>query len=107
MKTVSTCLTACLMALAWTTAAMPKATLGSTLLIPIQNHRDLVYDARRALLYITTSDGKVQRYDIQSQTLLPPFDVGNGQDRLCMRHNPTPFRLPHISIITRTGRWER
>jgi sugar lactone lactonase YvrE len=46
------------------------------LLIPVVNRRDLVYDPSRGLLYITTSDGLVQRYDPASQTLLAPWHVG-------------------------------
>jgi hypothetical protein len=51
--------------------------------IPISNYSDLVYDPTRNLLYITTTDGSVQRYDVASQTLLTPFQVGvslNGAD---------------------------
>jgi hypothetical protein len=52
-------------------------------LIPVTNHRDLVFDATRNELYITTSAGTVQRYDVASQTLLSPLTVGtslNGAD---------------------------
>ena len=52
-------------------------------LIPVSNHRDLVFDASRGLLYITTSAGAVQRYNVASQTLLSPLTVGtslNGAD---------------------------
>jgi hypothetical protein len=52
-------------------------------LIPVANHRDLVYDATRNQLDITTSTGVVQRYDIGSQSLLAPLTVGtslNGAD---------------------------
>jgi hypothetical protein len=45
-------------------------------LIPVTNHRDLVFDEARGLLYITTADGLVQRYDVASQTLLAPWRVG-------------------------------
>jgi sugar lactone lactonase YvrE len=44
--------------------------------IPVRNRRALVWDASRQLLYITTSDGYVQRYDPTSQALLAPFWVG-------------------------------
>jgi len=52
-------------------------------LIPVTNHRDLVFDPSRGLLYITTSAGTVQRYNVASQTLLSPLSVGtslNGAD---------------------------
>jgi sugar lactone lactonase YvrE len=45
-------------------------------LIPVANRRGLVYDAGRGLLYITTSDGLVERYDLVAQTLLAPWHVG-------------------------------
>ncbi len=57
-------------------------TVPSTL-IPVTNHRDLVYDPVRGQLDITTSAGSVQRYDVASQTLLAPLAVGtslNGAD---------------------------
>jgi hypothetical protein len=44
--------------------------------IPVQAHRDLVYDASRGMLYITTSDGLVERYNVATQTLLAPWHVG-------------------------------
>jgi sugar lactone lactonase YvrE len=49
-----------------------------TPLIPVPNRRDLVYDPSRDLLYITTSTGTVERYDIATQTLLAPFAIGNS-----------------------------
>jgi sugar lactone lactonase YvrE len=52
-------------------------------LIPVTNHRDLVFDPMRGQLDITTSAGTVQRYDVASQTLLAPLTVGtslNGAD---------------------------
>jgi hypothetical protein len=52
-------------------------------LIPVSNRRDLVFDPTRDLLYITTNSGQVQRYDVASQTLLAPYNVGtslNGAD---------------------------
>jgi ribosomal protein L24E len=44
--------------------------------IPVTNRRDHVFDASRGLLYVTTPDGLVQRYDPATQTLLAPWDVG-------------------------------
>jgi hypothetical protein len=46
--------------------------------IPVANHRDLVYDATRGLLYITTADGNIQRYDVANQALLTPFHVSGA-----------------------------
>jgi sugar lactone lactonase YvrE len=42
------------------------------------NHRDLVYDGTRGLLYVTTADGDVDRYDVVHQALLNPFHVGGS-----------------------------
>jgi sugar lactone lactonase YvrE len=45
-------------------------------LLPLVDHRGLIYDASRGLLYITTSDGLIERYDPATQTLLAPWHVG-------------------------------
>jgi sugar lactone lactonase YvrE len=50
--------------------------VGLASLIPVANRRDLVYDSSRGILYITTADGLVQRYDVAAQTLLAPWQVG-------------------------------
>jgi hypothetical protein len=47
-------------------------------LIPVTNHRDLVYDAVHNLLDITTSDGKVQRWDVNISSLLSAYNVGTS-----------------------------
>jgi hypothetical protein len=47
-------------------------------LIPVVNRRDLIVDPMRDRLYVTTSDGKIERYDITSRTLLMPWQVGNA-----------------------------
>jgi ribosomal protein L24E/6-phosphogluconolactonase (cycloisomerase 2 family) len=52
-------------------------------LIPVTNRHDLVYDATRNVLYITTTSGQIQRWDVASQTLLSPWTIGtslNGAD---------------------------
>jgi hypothetical protein len=46
-------------------------------LIPVTNHRDLVFDAGRAQLDITTSGGQVQRW-AAGGPLLSPINVGNS-----------------------------
>src|SRR5262249_11235361 len=48
----------------------------SVSVIPVANRRDTVFDPSRWLLYITTSDGLIQRWDVNTQTLLAPFKVG-------------------------------
>jgi DNA-binding beta-propeller fold protein YncE len=56
---------------------------GQTPLVPLVTRRDLIWDPLRSLLWITTSDGKLQRYDPMTQTLLAPWSVGvslNGAD---------------------------
>src|SRR4051794_23065088 len=49
-----------------------------TVLIPVTTRRDLVFDTARQLLYITTSAGKVERYDLAQQQLLSPWTVGTS-----------------------------
>jgi hypothetical protein len=47
-------------------------------LIPVTDHRDLVFDTLRNQLDITTAGGKVQRWDVLSQQLLSPYNVGTS-----------------------------
>src|SRR5258708_25331340 len=57
--------------------------LTPSVLIPVSDRHDFVYDSSRNLLYITTASGQVQRYDVANQTLLTPWIVGsslNGAD---------------------------
>lgn len=52
-------------------------------LIPVRDHRDLVFDGKRDLLYITTATGLVQRFDVARRELLTAWNVGtslNGAD---------------------------
>src|SRR5262249_656940 len=52
-------------------------------LIPLVTRRDLIFDAQRDVLYITTSSGTIERYDLASGNLLTPFqliDPLNGGD---------------------------
>ncbi len=51
---------------------------GPVSLIPVANHRKLVYDDSRGILYITTSAGTVERYDVATQSLLTPYQVGSS-----------------------------
>lgn len=46
--------------------------------IPVEGRRDTVHDAKRGLLYITTVDGYVQRYDLFEERFLEPFYVGGS-----------------------------
>lgn len=55
----------------------PDPTPISNFLIPVTNHRDMVFDPTRNLLYITTDDGDLERFDLTTQTLLNPIQVGN------------------------------
>src|SRR5207302_1625083 len=57
--------------------------LAPAILIPVPTHRDIVFDSSRQLLYVTTSKGTIERYDVAHQTLLTPWSVGtslNGAD---------------------------
>jgi hypothetical protein len=52
-------------------------------LIPVANHRDLVFDAMRGLLDITTSSGVVQQFSVQAQQLVGGIGISrslNGAD---------------------------
>src|SRR5207249_4926606 len=57
--------------------------VAGTSLIPVTTHRGLIFDPQRNVLYITTSSGTVERYDLASGNLLTPFqliDSLNGGD---------------------------
>ncbi|MBN8260869.1 MAG: hypothetical protein J0L59_00915 [Xanthomonadales bacterium] len=45
--------------------------------INVPDRKDMVHDAKRGLIYITSS-GTVQRYDIASGTFLAPLQLGGG-----------------------------
>ncbi|MBD2120122.1 ELWxxDGT repeat protein [Trichocoleus sp. FACHB-262] len=67
----------------YTVAEIPQSRWGQTfpgqsLLIPITNHNDLIFDPKRNYLYITTDDGDLERFDATTRTLLTPFDVGSS-----------------------------
>jgi Ca2+-binding RTX toxin-like protein len=51
--------------------------------VAVKGSRDLVYDGTRGLLYITTGDGDLERYDVGARSLLASWDIGtslNGAD---------------------------
>ena len=45
-------------------------------MLPIPSARDLVYDPVRNVLYATTESGLIERFDLATQTLLTPINVG-------------------------------
>jgi ELWxxDGT repeat protein len=47
-------------------------------LISVTDRRDLIFDSGRNRLYMTTSDGQIERYDVATRTLLTPWQVGNS-----------------------------
>src|SRR6476646_6182290 len=49
----------------------------ASILIPVPDRVEHVYDPTRNLLYITTTGGFLQRWDVQNAALLPPF-IGVG-----------------------------
>jgi hypothetical protein len=49
-----------------------------SILIPVTNHRDLVWDAYRNQLDITTSSGGVQVYNLNAMALMPALNVGGS-----------------------------
>lgn len=52
------------------------ASAADGVLIPAPDAVDMVHDAKRGLVYISTSDGQVLRYQISSQSFLAPFVLG-------------------------------
>ncbi len=75
--------------------------------IASENRRDVVYDAKREILYISTSDGLVQRYDLVQNRFLSSYAVGGtpgtldlspNQDRLIV----TNFSGPWFHLIDLT-----
>ncbi|MFT3897217.1 MAG: WD40 repeat domain-containing protein [Thermomonas sp.] len=49
------------------------ASAADGVLIPAPNAVDMVHDAKRGLVYISTSDGKILRYKISTASFLTPF----------------------------------
>ena len=76
----------------------PPAHAQSTV-IPLTTRRDMVFDASGKYLYITTSDGWVRPYNLETKTLEPGYNLGgslNGIDiapgdsfLLIAQQNPT------------------
>lgn len=52
--------------------------VGASTLLPVTGARDLIVDTLRNVVYITTSSGQVQRYQIASDSLLTPYNVSHG-----------------------------
>jgi uncharacterized protein YaiE (UPF0345 family) len=52
------------------------ASAADGILIPAPNAVDMVHDAKRGLVYISTSDGKILRYKISTASFLAPFVLG-------------------------------
>jgi hypothetical protein len=50
--------------------------LTPTTFIPVPDRNDLIFDPTRDVLYITTASGLVQRWDMATQKLLTPWNVG-------------------------------
>ncbi|MEM7555851.1 MAG: Ig-like domain-containing protein [Cyanobacteria bacterium P01_A01_bin.84] len=58
-------------------------TAQTDILIPVADRRDLIFSKQKNQLFITTSGGNIERYDIAQRQSLPAFDVGsslNGGD---------------------------
>lgn len=51
-----------------------------SVVIPVIAHRDLVYDNTRDLLYITTNEGRLERWDPSQQQLLTAYTFGSLQN---------------------------
>lgn len=49
---------------------------GASVLIPVPHRVAHVYDPHRNLLYISTTDGTIERWDVATEQLLSPFAVG-------------------------------
>src|SRR5439155_27045859 len=57
-----------------TTAPIQVHAAGATL-IPVAGARELIVDATRQQLVVTTATGTVERYDLASQSLQPSWNV--------------------------------
>lgn len=59
----------------WSVERMEARIVLSTLTLPIARPRTEVYDAGRQLMYFTNTT-TIERFDIQTQTLLAPWNIG-------------------------------
>jgi DNA-binding beta-propeller fold protein YncE len=56
---------------------------GAVSLIPLTDHRDVVLDSVHNILYASTTNGTLERYNLTTQSLMPPIYLGsvlNGMD---------------------------
>lgn len=68
--------------------------------IPVSGRRDSVHDAKRGLLYITTDDGYVRRYDLVEDRFLTPFFVGGRPLSVDLSPNEN-----QLIVTNRQGPW--
>lgn len=64
-------------ALSATTSTIQVHTAATTSL-PLTNVEDMTFDSVRNMLYLTTSDGRVQRYSMVQDSLLTPWNFGGA-----------------------------
>jgi hypothetical protein len=81
--------------------------LTPSFLINVTDHRDLVYDASRNELYITTASGKVQRWDVVGQQLLTAWNVGTSLYGADMTSNNAFLYVAENSVNATQGNFHQ
>lgn len=72
-------------------------------LIPVPDRRGHVYSPSRRILFISTSGGLIERYDVVQGILLPPFVVGNSLNGLDLTPEEDRLYVTENQIGTTEG----
>ena len=76
-----------LFSLAFTLFAAPESSPAQGILIPVKTAHDMVFDFAGQRLYISTSDGFVERYNISTGQLETPFNLGGSLNGIDIARN--------------------
>ncbi len=69
----------------------------------IDDMNDMVFDAARNVLYITTDSGLLQRYDVATDSMLRPWQVGTSLQGADLSVDGGALFVTDVSTIPRTG----
>jgi hypothetical protein len=85
----------------------PAITNGQGTLISTAARRDIIFDHGGHYLYITTSDGFVQRYNLASSQLDSPFHVGGSLNGADIPANDSFLLIAQEQLANGQGRFQK